>query len=93
MSGNSKVLMFAHINPSIASASESNSTLTFAQRVASVTLGQARKNTESQELVEAREVRQTHLARPRRRTPPVAEAGPLPGRFGVCRFGMSAPHT
>lgn len=57
MSGNSKVLMVAHINPMMSSVQESLSTLTFAQRVASVQLGRARQNVESQDLVEAREVR------------------------------------
>mmetsp|Transcript_9331 Transcript_9331/g.17449 ORF Transcript_9331/g.17449 Transcript_9331/m.17449 type:complete len:965 (-) Transcript_9331:275-3169(-) len=55
MSGNSKVLMVAHINPMMSSVQESLSTLTFAQRVASVQLGRARQNVESQDLVEARE--------------------------------------
>mmetsp|Transcript_29865 Transcript_29865/g.41311 ORF Transcript_29865/g.41311 Transcript_29865/m.41311 type:complete len:932 (-) Transcript_29865:169-2964(-) len=55
LSGCSKVLMFAHVNPSPMSAQETLSTLNFAQRVASVELGKARANVQSQELLEARE--------------------------------------
>jgi len=50
LGGRAKVCMFVHINPETASSGESLSTLYFAQRAATVTLGGARVNMESGEV-------------------------------------------
>ncbi|GBF88032.1 kinesin-4-like protein [Raphidocelis subcapitata] len=53
--GQAKVMMFMHISPEASSYGESVSTLSFAKRVAEVTLGQAKRNIESGKIFRANE--------------------------------------
>jgi len=55
LSGQAKSMMFMHIAPESSSRGETMSTLMFGARVSQITLGQARKNTESSKIFEARE--------------------------------------
>mmetsp|Transcript_37042 Transcript_37042/g.82352 ORF Transcript_37042/g.82352 Transcript_37042/m.82352 type:complete len:1045 (-) Transcript_37042:529-3663(-) len=53
LSGQAKVMMFVHVAPEVSSAPETLSTLQFATRVSSITLGKAKKNGESGKWAEA----------------------------------------
>jgi len=55
LSGQAKAMMFMHIAPEASSRGETLSTLMFGARVSQVTLGQARQNTESSKIFEARD--------------------------------------
>nr|AMS24250.1 kinesin 14-IId protein [Marsilea vestita] len=55
LGGQAKTLMFVHIGPDADSYGETISTLKFAERVASVELGSARRNKESRDLHELKE--------------------------------------
>jgi kinesin family protein C2/C3 len=50
--GQAKTLMFVQISPVVKNVSESNCSLTFAQRVRAVELGSAKKVTESAEIAQ-----------------------------------------
>ncbi|KAK9806220.1 hypothetical protein WJX72_005827 [[Myrmecia] bisecta] len=53
--GQAKAMMFIHVAPEGSSHSESISTLGFGSRVSEITLGQAKKNSESSQIFEAKE--------------------------------------
>eukprot|EP00891_Asterochloris_glomerata_P003861 jgi/Astpho2/3861/e_gw1.00062.13.1_t len=53
--GQAKAMMFMHIAPEASSHGESTSTLAFGSRVSEVTLGQAKKNSESAQIFEAKD--------------------------------------
>eukprot|EP00803_Ostreobium_quekettii_P005920 evm.model.scf_900.3 EVM.evm.TU.scf_900.3 scf_900:41853-48914(+) len=55
LSGQAKAMMFMHIAPESSSRGETLSTLMFGARVSQITLGQAKKNTQSSKIYEARE--------------------------------------
>eukprot|EP01024_Parvocaulis_polyphysoides_P032176 TRINITY_DN2888_c1_g1_i1.p1 TRINITY_DN2888_c1_g1~~TRINITY_DN2888_c1_g1_i1.p1 ORF type:complete len:742 (+),score=171.34 TRINITY_DN2888_c1_g1_i1:296-2227(+) len=55
LSGNAKALTILHIAPEESSYGESSTTLQFGSRVTSITLGQVQKNTESGQLLEAKD--------------------------------------
>lgn len=60
LSGQAKAMMFMHIAPEASSRGETLSTLMFGARVSQVTLGQARQNTESSKIYEARDAIKRH---------------------------------
>ncbi|PIN16066.1 Kinesin (KAR3 subfamily) [Handroanthus impetiginosus] len=73
LGGNSKTLMFAHVNPEDNSFAETMSTLKFAQRVSTVELGAARANKESSEVLDLKAQIQSlkkALAKKEAHTPP-----------------------
>eukprot|EP01023_Acetabularia_acetabulum_P023626 TRINITY_DN23051_c0_g1_i2.p1 TRINITY_DN23051_c0_g1~~TRINITY_DN23051_c0_g1_i2.p1 ORF type:complete len:364 (-),score=66.01 TRINITY_DN23051_c0_g1_i2:379-1470(-) len=55
LSGNAKALTIIHVAPEDSSYGESSTTLQFGARVTSITLGQVQKNTESGQLLEAKD--------------------------------------